>query len=165
MAANVKNMETMSKHLTNAERNARKAAEQELLPVRIKTMKAPKSLSGDRAALAYWRTILKRMDGMGILDELDTETLGTYCAAQARTDSLSALCRELITAMENTEDLATRFEIMSSIDGVLGRLQAHEKTLLSYAGALGLTPDARARLARKRAAQEVEAVKNDLFGD
>lgn len=165
MAANVKTMEAMRKHLTKAERETREAAEATCLPARSKTMKTPKGLAGDPAARRYWKSYLARMDGLGILDELDAETLGTYCAAMARKDSLSSLCRELIAQVDSEPDLGMRFELIASIDGVLGRLQAHEKTLLSYANSLGLTPEARTRLARKRAAQEAEAVRDDLFGD
>ena len=52
------------------------------------------------------------------------------------------------------------------LDGLIGKLQGHEKTLLSYADKLGMTPEARARLARKRAAQETARdPDDDLFGD
>lgn len=166
MPANVKSADAMTKHLTKAEKSAREAAEKSCLPDRMKAMKMPKSLSGDKVGQGYWRSILKRMEGLGILDELDAEMLAVYCSSLARKDSLSALCRGLIDQADAEPDLEMRFELIANIDSVLNRLQAHEKTLLSYANVLGLTPEARARLARKRAAAEAEADPDgDLFGD
>ena len=165
MAANVKSMENQTKHLTNREKDARTTAEAEMLPARKAKLKVPKSLSGDDAARGYWRSILRRMDGLAILDDLDAEILAAYCETLSRKDALSFLCRELMEKAKLEPDVEMQFELISSIDSVLARLQAHEKSILSYADKLGLTPESRVRLARKRAAQEAEAVKDDLFGD
>lgn len=166
MAGNVKTIDAMTKHLTRAERQAREDAEAGCLPDRPAKMKAPASLRGDKEAMKYWREVLKRMEGLSILDALDTEMLAVYCAGLARKDSLSALCRGLMNQADQEPDLEVRLELVANIDSVLGRLQAHEKTLLSYAKGLGLTPEARARLARKRAAAEAQADPDaDLYGD
>lgn len=105
------------------------------------------------------------MDGLAILDDLDAEILAAYCETLSRKDAISSLCRELMEKAKSEPDVEMQFELISSIDSVLARLQAHEKAILSYADKLGLTPESRVRLARKRAAQEAEAVKDDLFGD
>ena len=63
MPANVKSADAMTKHLTKAEKSAREAAEKSCLPDRMKAMKMPRSLSGDKTAQGYWRSILKRMEG------------------------------------------------------------------------------------------------------
>ena len=84
MPANVKSADAMTKHMTKAEKSAREAAEKSCLPDRMKAMKMPRSLSGDKTAQGYWRSILKRMEGLGILDELDAEMLAVYCSSLAR---------------------------------------------------------------------------------
>lgn len=166
MAGRVKSVAAMTKHLTKDEKSAREEAEKMCMPDRMHRMKMPKTLTGDKVAQGYWRSIMKRMDGLGILDELDAEVLAVYCSSLARKDSLSSLCRGLIEQADAEPDLEARFELIASIDSVLNRLQAHEKTLLSYANVLGLTPEARTRLARKRATAEAEADPDaDLFGD
>ena len=136
MSANAKPLENQTKHLTNAEKAARQAAEEAYLPNRKAKLKMPEAVKADKAAASYWRSILKRMEGTGILDDLDAEILGIYCLGLSRRDEL--------------------------LD--LKALLALEKQLLAYADKLGLTPESRVRLARKRAAQETEAI-DPLFGD
>ena len=136
MPADVKPLENQTKHLTNAEKAARQAAEEAYLPNRKAKLKMPEAVKADKAAASYWRSILKRMEGTGILDDLDAEILGIYCLGLSRRDEL--------------------VEIKP--------LLALEKQLLAYADKLGLTPESRVRLARKRAAQETEAI-DPLFGD
>lgn len=165
MPTNVKNLENQTGHRTKAELAARAAAEAQFLPQRKPKLKPPQTVKDSREAMAYWRGILKRMDGLGILDDLDAEVLGTYCEALVRKDELSRLTKELIELSRQEADPEVRLEFLSSLDSLLARLQAHEKTVLSYADKLGLHPESRARLARKRAAQEAEQVTDDLFGD
>ena len=106
------------------------------------------------------------MEGLAILDDLDSEMLAIYCSALSRREALNALCRELMPAMEKTSDAGNRLAMIEKLDGLMAKLQSHEKTLLSYADKLGMTPEARARLARKRATQETEKDPDaDLFGD
>ena len=136
MSANAKPLENQTKHLTNAEKAARQAAEEAYLPNRKAKLKMPEAVKADKAAASYWRSILKRMEGTGILDDLDAEILGIYCLGLSRRDQLTEI-KPLLTL---------------------------QKQLLAYADKLGLTPESRVRLARKRAAQETEAI-DPLFGD
>ena len=136
MSANAKPLENQTKHLTNAEKAARQAAEEAYLPNRKAKLKMPEAVKADKAAASYWRSIIKRMEGTGILDDLDAEILGIYCRGLSRRDQLTEI-KPLLTL---------------------------EKQLLAYADKLGLTPESRVRLARKRAAQEAEAI-DPLFGD
>ena len=92
--------------------------------------------------------------------------LAVYCAALSRRDSLHTLCRTLMAEMEQTEAPGERLELVNKLDTILSKLQAHEKILLSFADKLGMTPEARVRLARRRAAQAVQLDPDgDLFGD
>lgn len=166
MPANVKHSDNLEKHLTKEELEARREAEAAYLPDRPAKLKTPRSLSKDPAAKRYWKSILERMEGLAILDDLDGEMLVVYCAALSRRDSLNSLCRELMDQADKEKDAEVRLNLVGKLDGVISKLQAHEKTLLSYADKLGMTPEARVRLARKRAAQaEAPQPDDDLFGD
>lgn len=141
MAAPVKALEVQAKHLTKEEIEAREAAETAYLPQRPARLKMPAVVKDDKAAAVYWRSILKRMAGTGILDDLDAEILGIHCLALSRRDRLDPV-------------------------GDLKALLALEKQLLSYADKLGLTPESRIRLARKHAAKAADPTQaDDLFGE
>lgn len=166
MPNNVKSSDNLQKHLTTAEIEAREEAEKACMPDRGFRARAPSALNKDTAAKKYWTSLLDRMDGLAILDDLDREMLGIYCGALSRRDDLQKLCRELMTRAGKEKDPDARLELVEKLDGLLTKLQNHEKTLLSYADKLGMTPEARVRLARKRAAQAaVEEPDGDLFGD
>lgn len=187
-----KTLDNMTKHLTEAEIEARAEAEAATMPRRTAAIKKPAMLKKDPAAGRYWTAILKRMDGFEILDVLDTEMLGVYCLMLSRWDQLNALCVQLMAEAAGTtdrkgrkkkatvgeadsadigdaagSDAEARLAAMDRIDALTSRLQTHEKTLLSYAEKLGLTPTGRVRLAQQRAkmlAAEVDP-DGDLFGD
>lgn len=166
MPANVKASENIGKHLTKAEMQARKDAENAVMPDRGVPTKVPKSLANDSPAKSYWKSILERMDGLGILDDLDMEMLAIYCSALSRRDALNALCRSLVSEMAKADGNEKKLELANKLDTLLAKVQAHEKLLLSYADKLGMTPEARVRLARKRSAQVAEvSPDDDLFGD
>ena len=141
MPADVKSLENQTKHLTKEEIQAREEAEAAYLPQRKAKLKMPTAVKEDDAAAAFWRSILRRMKGTAILDDLDAEILGIYCLGLSRRDQLQAI-------------------------GDMKALLALEKQLLSYADKLGLTPESRIRLARKQAAKDAGPVPlDDLFGD
>ena len=96
----VKNSENMTKHLTNAQREARRQAEEELLPRREKPkLKKPAFVSKNKQANAYWNQILKRMKGLALLDDLDSEMLAGYCSMLARRDETILLAGRLMERM------------------------------------------------------------------
>lgn len=88
----------MSKHLTDAELEARQQAEAETLPDRggeIR-LKKPSFVARNKPANAYWNQIIKRMDGLSILDDLDSEMLAGYCSMLARRDQTILLNNQLL---------------------------------------------------------------------
>lgn len=168
MSAPVKTLENMAKHLTKEETEARQTAEAEMLPARpLDPERPPKSLIGDNAARRYWRSILNKQAGLAILDELDAETLAVYCSMLSRRDAMNKLCVQLV-AEACVKGLSSdeRLALMDRADGLSSRLQTHEKTLLAYANALGLTSSARVQRARRRAAAAANPPPpDDMFGD
>lgn len=157
MPTPIKTLENMSKHLTRAEREAREGQEMTALPAR--KLKKPKLIIQDKAAGKHWNRILKDMDGLEILDVLDTDALAIYCAKLARRDDLQA--RYLQAREQNEEELDS--DALKTMFALTAELQAVERDLLTYANKLGLTPESRARLAKRLAEQEMEDPDSDLF--
>lgn len=156
MPTPVKSLDNMSKHLTKAEREAREGQE-DRLPARRLTK--PKLLKGDKPATANWNRIIKTMDGLDILDALDADTLGIYCAKLSRRDELQKVYLEQREVYAEGGDLIA-LKTMRSIDE---DLRSIERDLLAYASRLGLTPESRARLAKRMAEQEEDDPDGDLF--
>lgn len=152
MATAGKVLDNMTKHLTLAEAAARAEAEGELLThVELSPDKPPALLKGDATARRYWAAILGRMDNVLLLDSLDTEVMAIYCAMLSRRDKLQKASRAKGIEPKDAAALSTE-------------LQKLEKSILSYAKDLGLTPAGRAQLARKRAAAVEVDPDADLYG-
>lgn len=196
MPTAAKPTENMSKHLTQAERETREQAEAGVLPDRGREpkLKKPAIVSANKRANAYWNQILKQMDGLVLLDDLDSTVLAGYCSMLARRDQAVLLIGQLMGrlgvqgAVENgakrrKSDAAMSdreweesakgappmtpdelVEAVSKLDTLTGKLQSLERNILQYADKLGLTPSGRVRLAQKRAAKAAGQA-DDLFGD
>lgn len=163
MGTPAKTVENQTKHLTQEERAARSAAEESVRPKREKVkLKKPKGLS--KAAEAYWKSILKRMEGVEILDDLDSEMLGVYCSMLAELDALRELFDGLLAEAVEADKLAFLTEHTDSLGKLFDKQAKLESLLHTYADKLGLTPQGRARLAQKRASAELMP-GDSLFGD
>ena len=167
MPAHSKIVDNMTKNLSREAREARVAAEAETLPQRTKVnLKAPPYVNQDKAAKKYWRDTISRMEGITLLDDLDTEMLAVYCTMLARRDDMNRLCRKVLDeADRDNPDADSLLEAIGKLDGLMTKLQGQEKTVLQYADKLGLTPAGRVRLARKRAEERLVSDTDDLFGD
>lgn len=173
MPTQAKRTENMAKHMTDAELDARAAAEEETIPDRggqVNLVK-PKLMKGDAAAGRYWDSVVERMAGLVILDDLDSDTLGLYCVMMSRYELQAKLFRQaakvLSKAAKDDDGGAEKVaEAVSKLDAASNRLQSLERNILQYAEKLGLTPSGRVRLAQKRAAQAMEqSADSDLYGD
>ena len=156
MPTPTKSSDAMSKHLTKEEMEARQAAESSVNPDRgTVVLKKPPWLSGK--GKKYWDSILDRMEGTAILDDLDTEMLAIYCAQLQERDALQEDLKKARKADEPDMDL---------ILALTKQLNAKDSKIREFASELGCTPSGRVRLAQKRAAKLAEAdVDGDLFGD
>ncbi len=192
MPAATKNSENMTKHMTQAEAELRQQAEREVIPQRKKLkLKKPAFVARNKRANAYWNQILKRMEGLVLLDDLDSEMLAGYCSMLARRDQTILLVNNLYARLgvsgaveplpgkkpdgalsdEEWERSAQAppdpmtpdelIEAVSKLDTMTGKLQALERNLLQYAEKLGLTPSGRVRLAQKRAQAAAEPEPDD----
>lgn len=169
MSTPVKSMAAMTKNMTEAERTARQTAEEQVLPDRGREalLEVPKLMAGNTAAKRYWKQILERMQGLVILDDLDSDVLAVYCSMLAREELLS---KQLTAAARGIgklkDDPQAMTDLLGKIDAMNSKLQSLERNILQYAEKLGLTPTGRVRLAQKRAEAAAQADPDiDLFGD
>lgn len=114
------------KHWTKGEVERRAAAAQELQRKKTKPPKPPAWVQNDFEVFAVWQQIIKDSKGINLLDVLDANVLATYCK------------------LEVEKQHAVR-------QGDIETFERLSKTSLQYAKSLGLTPEARARLAKGRA--------------
>ena len=162
--------ENLRKHMTNAEQETRQAAEAGVVPDRGNSinLEKPAIMTKNAAASRYWKKVLERMEGLVILDDLDSDTLGVYCVMMARYETqcrlLALASRQLKEAEADPEAIA---DAAARLDTISGKMQSLERNILQYAEKLGLTPSGRIRLAQRRAAQAEAEVDpdGDLFGD
>lgn len=164
-----KAVDNMTKNLTEEERALRAQAEEGILPVRERNvnLEKPAIMTRNAAAGRYWRKVLARMNGLAILDDLDSDTLGVYCMMLARYEQqcrlFSAAGKDLKAAGGDPDAV---LDAAAKLDALSGKMQSVERNILQYAEKLGLTPSGRVRLAQKRAQAAAEAFPDaDLFGD
>lgn len=171
MPTPVKSLDNMTKNLTSEERELREQAEEGVIPDRGREsrMEKPAIMTKNAAAGRYWKKILERMEGLVILDDLDSDALGVYCVMMARYESqcklLSLAAKQLKDAKDAPQAIA---DAAAKLDAVSGKMQSLERNILQYAEKLGLTPSGRVRLAQKRAqaaAEQRADPDGDLFGD
>ena len=164
-------MDAMSKNLTAAERELRAEVEANVLPDRgghVK-LKPPPIMSGIPGASGFWKRVLERMDGLSILDDLDSDALGVYCVMMARYETQCRLLAQAAKELKTARDAPEAVEAAAAkLDAVSGKMQSLERNILQYAEKLGLTPSGRVRLAQKRAQAAAGAradPDSDLYGD
>ena len=164
--------EHMTKHMTTQEQELREQAEVGVIPDRggAVTLSPPPIMTGIPGAAGFWKRTLERMEGLCILDNLDSDALGVYCVMMARYQQqcklLNAASKALKTAAK--EDPEAVADAVAQMDAVSAKMTTLEKNILQYADKLGLTPTGRVRLAQKRAQAAAEAAADpdsDLYGD
>lgn len=173
MPAKVKTLENQSKHMTNAEKEARQAAEDALRPQResgkseLWDRDPPAHLS--KAAKKHWKAVLRRAKDVELLDDLDIDMLGIYCAMIDRMKVLEKQCAALEDKLDKMEfeDTKDWVRCLQSLNSLTGKIQTQERTALTYADKLGLTPSGRAHLARRAAEGSIDpdGEEMELFGD
>ena len=152
MPTPLKTSENIRKHLTNAEKAARLRAEGSLSRGTRVQLRCPKWLNED--ARKIFHETKRRVKGLELLDNADVELLGIYCDEVAKYIAASKHLADrdkdgiLVATKDDREDCRS-----------WGRLVA------GYAEKLGLTPTARARLAKRKAEQEPPDDLEQLLDD
>ena len=165
MSAGVKALENQTKHLTQAEIEAREEAEASCIPQRAAVnLDPPKGMKSGKAG-AYWAEIVERLQGLDLLDDLDREMLMIYCQMLERRDKLQQLSKHLLNQAIKADGTNKNTEATDRLNDLNTKLNTLEKNIMSYADKLGFTPQSRVRLAQKRASAAAEDADADFFGD
>jgi P27 family predicted phage terminase small subunit len=148
-----KRSQNMRKHLTKAERESRKRAEAGMQHGKQTRLRVPGWLTEE--AREVWRDTIRGMRGMDLLDKSDAGMLGIYCDVTAR-------FRKESKALDDKENLnilpAAKAEMLRSA-------QSWARLAAQYAEKLGLTPNGKARLAKKRAEDKPKDELEELLDD
>ena len=156
-----KALDAMAKHLTAEQIEIMQEAEASVIPDRGEVVLIrPKWLTKTKGG-SYWDSILARMEGTAILDDLDAEMLAIYCSMLSERDALQ---KDLNRAWVKTKGQELDMDLILSLSK---QLNAKDSKIRDFANDLGCTPSGRIRLATKRAAQAAESAEpnGDLFGD
>lgn len=141
------------KHWTKDEVERRKAAAQKLQ--RKKPVKPKPPIWLDDEARQVWKKTLKDLADFDILDKVDSEALAIYCDAVVRYREATLKVREEGYISLNAQGAET-------VSPYVRAAQSYARIMLQYAEKLGLTPNGRARLAKKIADGEDDP-NADLF--
>lgn len=153
IATPIKVLGNISKHLTNEEKAKRAQAEEGLHRDNVQ-LRMPTYLKTDKDAVSFWRKTIKEAVELELYDNTDADTLATYCKIMSRIRYLN----------KQLDKIATPGHVINEYDIPLIREIRQQETLQKqYAVVLGLTPESRARLARKRST-EVKDDADDLYG-
>ena len=142
-----KRLENTRKHWTNREIEAREQAEQGLRRSTRVVLRAPAWLSDE--ARQVWDSVRRKLRGIDLLDSLDTEMLAIYCDAVAQYQKAS---KEIGKPSIDQDEL-------------IKQAQSWARLVSSYAEKLGLSPNSRARLAKKKAEREAPDEMAQLLDD
>ena len=146
-----KSVANLTGHVTSEERERREKNEKRFRRDEV-LMQLPDYLNDDEEGQRVWCQVLMDAEDMGIFDNLDRETLGSYCCITSR---IVGLRKKYLTAVKGHRANAAVLDLSKE-------LRLLEAQQLAYAGKMGLTPESRARLAQKAAEEEDEG--EDLYG-
>lgn len=141
------------KHWTKKEVEARTKAAQKTIRKKRTNLRMPGWLGED--AQAIWKKTIRDMKGLDILDRVDEDLLATYCDAVARyREATQRVADEGFTTHSAQGGL--------TVSPYVRAAQSYARIMMQYADKLGLSPNSRARLAKKIADEEADA-NADLF--
>lgn len=141
------------KHWTKEQVEKRAAAAQKLQRKKPAKPRVPMWL--DDEARQVWKKTMKDMAGFEILDKVDEESLAIYCDAVAR-------YREAAMKIREEGYTTTNAQGGESVSPYVRASQSYARIMMQYADKLGLTPNSRARLAKKIADENTDP-NADLF--
>ena len=150
---NVKSIENLQGHLTNEEKEQRERAENAFRRDEV-LIQLPEYLNDDPEGQRIWCRVLEDAETFKLFDNLDAETLGTYCSVTSRIIALRKKYLSCARGHRKTSDLLD----------ISRELRLLEGEQLTYASKMGLTPDSRFRLARNLGGGEEEDFGEDLYG-
>ena len=162
MPTSAKPTENMTKHLTKAEREAREQAEDGVLPDRGREpkLKKPAIVSSNKRANAYWNQTLKQMEGLVLLDDLDSTVLAGYCSMLARRDQTTLLIGQLMDRL-GVQDSVEAGAKRRKKDAAMSDRQWED----SARSASAMTPDELVEAAAKGKPEALMGLLNQVMND
>ena len=149
---NVRSLASVKGHITKEEREKRENGEKRFRRDEV-LLQLPAYLNDDAEGQRVWVQVLRDAERMGIFDNLDAETLGSYCSITSRIITLRKKYMSCLTGHRKTADLLDLSRELRLLEGIQ----------LTYASKMGLTPESRMRMAQKTDVEEDEA--DDGFYD
>ena len=149
---NIKAVGNLEGHLTNEEKEERRKRE-EMFSRESVVLQIPSYLEDDPIAVRFWCQICDDAEDFKIFDNLDCDVLATYCSIMSR----------VVTLRKKYSSAIKGHRKNSEILGISKELRFQESLQLTYASKLGLTPEARMRLAQKIVIPE-EDPDDELYG-
>lgn len=146
-----KTVDNLSGHITQAERERREKAESKMKRESI-NVEMPDYL--DDVGAEVWERLMRDGGEIMLYDNLDADTIGSYCSVTSRIISLRQKYRSAVTGHRKTTDVLD----------ISKELRLLEALQLSYAVRLGMTPESRARLAARPTVEEDTSDENDIYG-
>lgn len=147
---------TGGKHWTAAEVESRQAAQEQAQRKSRVRLKPPSWLVANDEALVTWKEIVRKLRGIDLLDNLDTELLAIYCDAIVQYRK----CTQRLAMPQHSEDGLPP----APIDDLIKATQAWSRIVATYADKLGLTPGGRARLAKRKTEKIVDPFAESFGG-
>lgn len=148
-----KSVANLEGHWTKEELERREKAESKFLREDGALLQVPEYLEDDDVGKRTWIRVLKDADNFGIFDNLDLDTLGTYCSITSRIVYLRNKYLAAIRGHRKNEEILEYSK----------ELRMLEAQQLNFAGKMGLTPESRVRLAQKMVVEE-EDIGGGLYG-
>lgn len=150
---NTKKVANLAGHLTASEREERENKENKFKRKEV-LMQLPDYLDGDFVGQQIWIQVLNDAEEFEIFDNLDRETLGSYCSVTSRIISLRKKYMSAVKGHRKNSDILD----------ISKELRLLESLQLTYAGKLGLTPESRLRLAQIATPEPEDDPNDDLYG-
>lgn len=144
------------KHWTKAEVSARQQAADGARRKGRVVIIMPEWLSDD--ARKIWRRVRRQAGGLELLDNLDADMLAIYCDAIANYQA----ARTVLARISSGEMSPAEGGLL--INDRIKAMQAWARLISAYADKLGFTPAARARLAKKKADEVLDAFGDEFDG-
>lgn len=154
-----KSLEMQKKHLTNEEK-IKKEQEEEILVLGKEQLQKPPSWLIDNIAKKEFNRIIKEIDKIGVIGNLDLNNLGGYC------NSYSLYLKATMELQDKplVSRKATRNGVITVENPLIKVQKNYAEEMRKFASLCGMTIDSRLKVATIKTTNKQEDI-TDEFGD
>lgn len=116
----------------------------------------------DKVARSKWNSLVKELKELDLMTNIDTDAMATYCDAYSQYVECTMIIREEGLMVEYTNKAAETNKVPHPL--LTKKKQLHDQ-MRSIAIEFGLTPSARARLAKPKKEEAPKTEEELLFGE